>query len=73
MKANKIIDFLSAEIASTKKLKKNLTHYAFSETLKGNMIFLNFKAIIAEVERLGTVIEFLEDKKREYIRLNETI
>lgn len=66
-----IINFISREVRSLKKIKTNITRFAYSEALKGKMLFIDFQRCINEVERMAIEIDFLERKKIEYIKIKE--
>ena len=66
-----IINFISKEVRGLKKIKTNITRFAYSEALKGKILLLDFQRCIAEVERMGIEIDFLEQKMLEYIKIKE--
>jgi len=66
-----IINFISREVRSLKKIKTNITRFAYSEALKGKILFIDFQRCINEVERMAIEIDFLERKKLEYIKIKE--
>ena len=66
-----IINFISKEILGFKKIKSNLTRFAYSQSLKGAIRLLDFQRCINEIERLTIEIDFLERKKLDYINIKE--
>jgi hypothetical protein len=66
-----IINFISKEILALKKIKSNLTRFAYSQSLKGAIRLLDFQRCIGEIERIAIEIHFLERKKLEYIKIKE--
>lgn len=68
---NLTIKFIAKEIALIKKNKNNLVKFAYSESLKGKIIFLDFQKIINETQRMSIEIDFLESKKQEYAKIKE--
>lgn len=66
-----IINFISREVRSLKNIKTNITRFAYSEALKGKILFIDFQRCINEVERMAIEIDFLERKKLEYIKIKE--
>lgn len=66
-----IIKFINKEIAFIRKNKKNLTRYLYLENIKGRILFLDFQRIIEEIQRMGIEIEFLEEKRLEYFKIQE--
>lgn len=66
-----IINFISKEILGLSKIKHNLTLFAYSESLKGKILLLDFQRIINEIGRISIEINFLERKRLEYIKIKE--
>lgn len=66
-----IIKFINKEIAFIRKNKKNLTRYLYLENIKGRILFLDFQRIIEEIQRMGVEIQFLEEKRLEYFKIQE--
>lgn len=66
-----IIKFINKELAFVKKNKKNLTRYLYLENIKGRILFLDFQRIIEEIQRMGVEIQFLEEKRLEYFKIQE--
>lgn len=66
-----IINFITKELSSIRKNKKNLVEFAYSESIKGKLIFLDFQRIINETQRMSVEIEFLENKRKHYIATKE--
>ena len=66
-----IIKFITKELTSIRKNRKNLVKFAYSESLKGKMIFLDFQRIINETQRMSIEIQFLEDKRQHYTKIKE--
>ena len=66
-----MIKSMTKEISILTNLKKKLVQYAYSQSVKGKIIFLDYKSIISEAERMAIEINFLEEKRLEYIRLKE--
>ena len=66
-----IIKFISKELASIRKNRKNLVKFAYSESLKGKIIFLDFQRIINETQRMSVEIQYLEDKRQHYTKIKE--
>ncbi len=66
-----IINFITKELTSIRKNKKNLVKFAYSESVKGKMIFIDFERIINETQRMSVEIEFLEEKRQHYTKIKE--
>jgi hypothetical protein len=66
-----IIKFITKELTSIRKNRKNLVKFAYSESLKGKMIFLDFQRIINETQRMSIEIQYLEDKRQHYTKIKE--
>ena len=66
-----IIKFITKELTSIRKNKKNLVKFAYSESVKGKMIFIDFERIINETQRMSIEIEYLEDKRQHYNKIKE--
>ena len=66
-----IIKFITKELASIRKNRKNLVLFAYSESVKGKIIFLDFQRIINETQRMSVEIGFLEDKRQHYTKIKE--
>jgi hypothetical protein len=66
-----IINFIAKELTSIRKNKRNLVKFAYSESVKGKMIFLDFQRIINETQRMSIEIDFLENKLQEYNKIKE--
>jgi hypothetical protein len=66
-----IINFITKELSAIRKNKKNLVKFAYSESVKGKLIFLDFQRIINETQRMSVEIQFLEDKRKHYIETKE--
>ena len=66
-----IIKFINKELAFVRKNKKNLTRYLYLENIKGRILFLDFQRIIEEIQRMGVEIQFLEEKRLEYFKIQE--
>ena len=66
-----IINFITKELTSIRKNKRNLVKFAYSESVKGKMIFLDFQRIINETQRMSIEIDFLENKLQEYNKIKE--
>ena len=66
-----IIKFINKELAFIRKNKKNLTRYLYLENIKGRILFLDFQRILEEIQRMGIEIEFLEEKRLEYFKIQE--
>ena len=66
-----IIKFITKELTSIRKNRKNLVKFAYSESLKGKIIFLDFERIINETQRMSIEIEYLEDKRQHYNKIKE--
>jgi len=66
-----IIKFITKELTSIRKNKKNLVKFAYSESVKGKMIFLDFQRIINETQRMSIEIQYLEDKRQYYNKIKE--
>jgi len=67
-----IINFITKQLSFIRKNKKNLVAFAYSETLKGKIIFLDFQRIINETQRMSIEINYLEDKRQHYNKIKET-
>ena len=66
-----IIKFITKELTSIRRNRKNLVKFAYSESLKGKMIFLDFQRIINETQRMSVEIQYLEDKRQHYTKIKE--
>jgi hypothetical protein len=66
-----IIKFISRELTLIRKNRKNLVKFAYSESVKGKIIFLDFERIINETQRMSIEIEYLEDKRQHYNKIKE--
>ena len=66
-----IIKFITKELTSIRKNRKNLVKFAYSESLKGKLIFLDFQRIINETQRMSVEIQYLEDKRQHYTKIKE--
>jgi hypothetical protein len=66
-----IIKFINKELAFIKKNKKNLTRYLYLENIKGKILFLDFQKIIEEIQRMGVEMQYLEEKRLEYFKIQE--
>jgi hypothetical protein len=66
-----IIKFISRELTLIRKNRKNLVKFAYSESVKGKIIFLDFQRIINETQRMSIEIEFLEEKRQYYTKIKE--
>jgi hypothetical protein len=66
-----IIKFITKELTSIRKNRKNLVKFAYSESLKGKIIFLDFERIINETQRMSVEIQYLEDKRQHYTKIKE--
>ena len=66
-----IIKFISRELTLIRKNRKNLVKFAYSESVKGKIIFLDFERIINETQRMSIEIEFLEEKRQYYTKIKE--
>ena len=66
-----IIKFITKELTSIRKNRKNLVKFAYSESVKGKMIFLDFQRMINETQRMSVEIQYLEDKRQYYTKIKE--
>jgi len=66
-----IIKFISKELSSIRKNRKNLVAFAYSESLKGKILFIDFQRIINETQRMSVEIQYLEDKRQLYNKIKE--
>ena len=66
-----IIKFISKELSSIRKNRKNLVAFDYSESLKGKILFIDFQRIINETQRMSVEIEFLEEKRQHYTKIKE--
>jgi hypothetical protein len=66
-----IIKFISRELTLIRKNRKNLVKFAYSESVKGKMIFLDFQRIINETQRMSIEIQYLEDTRQYYNKIKE--
>lgn len=66
-----IIKFISKELSSIRKNRKNLVAFAYSESLKGKILFIDFQRIINETQRMSIEIQYLEDKRQHYNKIKE--
>jgi hypothetical protein len=65
------IVLINNEIKEQKKIKENLTRFAYLENNNLRLIFLDFKYIIEEIVRLTNYIDSLEKTKLEFFKLKE--
>lgn len=68
---NLIIKSITKELISLKQNKENLVKFAFLESIKGKLFFFKFQRIINETQRMSVEIEFLEAKRRHYIKIKQ--
>ena len=66
-----IIKFISKELSSIRKNRKNLVAFAYSESLKGKILFIDFQRIINETQRMSVEIQYLEDKRQHDNKIKE--
>ena len=66
-----IIKFISKELSSIRKNRKNLVAFAYSESLKGKILFIDFQRIINETQRMSVEIQYLEEKRQHYNKIKE--
>lgn len=66
-----VIDDITKELLFINKTRKNLIKFAYSQSVKGKIIFLDFERIISEVQRMSAEIEFLEAERQVYINAKE--
>jgi len=66
-----IIKFINKELAFLRKNKKNITRYLYLENIKGKILFLDFQKMVEEIQRIGVEIQFLEEKRLEYFKIQE--
>lgn len=66
-----VIDSITQELLFIKKTRKNLIKFAYTESVKGKMIFIDFQGIINEAQRMSVEIEFLEVERQVYINAKE--
>jgi hypothetical protein len=66
-----IIKFINKELAFLRKNKKNITRYLYLENIKGKILFLDFQRMVEEIQRIGVEIQFLEEKRLEYFKIQE--
>ena len=66
-----ITDFITKELIIIRKNRRNLVKFAYSETIKGKIIFIDYQRIINEVQRMSVEIDFLEHKRQQYNKLKE--
>ena len=66
-----IIKFITKELTSIRKNRKNLVTFSYSESIKGKLIFLDFQRIVSETQRMSVEIEFLEGKRQHYTKIKE--
>ena len=66
-----VIDSITQELLFIKKTRKNLIKFAYTESVKGKMIFIDFQGIINEAQRMSVEIEFLEVERQVYINATE--
>ena len=66
-----IIDFITEELNYIRRTKKQLVKFAYSESLKGKIIFLDFQRIVNETQRMSIEINFLEEKRQHYTKIKE--
>jgi hypothetical protein len=66
-----VIDSITKELLFIKKIRKNLIKFAYSQSVKGKIIFLDFERIINEAQRMSVEIEFLEAERQVYINAKE--
>lgn len=66
-----IIKFINKELTSIRKNKRNLVKFAYSESVKGKIIFIDFERIINEIQRMSIEINYLENKRVSYNKIKE--
>jgi len=66
-----IIKFINKELAFLRNNKKNITRYLYLENIKGKILFLDFQKMVEEIQRIGVEIQFLEEKRLEYFKIQE--
>jgi hypothetical protein len=66
-----IIKFINKELAFLRNNKKNITRYLYLENIKGKILFLDFQRMVEEIQRIGVEIQFLEEKRLEYFKIQE--
>ena len=66
-----IIKFISTELTSIRKNRKNLVKFAYSESVKGRLLYFDFNRIVSEIERMSIEIRYLEEKRLEYFKIQE--
>jgi hypothetical protein len=64
-----IIDFISKEARYLKRVKHNLTRFAYVESKNGRLRLMDFQRITSELERLAKEIDFLEQTRTVYINI----
>lgn len=66
-----IINYINKEIKFIKKNKKNLTRFLYLENIKGKILYIDFQRILGEIQRMSIEIDFLENKRLDYIKIKE--
>ena len=66
-----IIKHITKEIKFIEKNKNNLTRYLYLENIKGKVLYLDFKRFLDEIQRMSIEIQFLENKRLDYIKIKE--
>jgi hypothetical protein len=66
-----VIAWISEELTSIKRNKSNLVNFAYSECVKGKIIYIDFQRIMNETQRMGIEINFLEEKRQYYTKIKE--
>jgi hypothetical protein len=66
-----VIAFISKELTSIKRNKSNLVNFAYSECVKGRIIYIDFQRIMNETQRMSVEINFLEEKRQYYTKIKE--
>jgi len=66
-----IIAFISKELTVIRRNRKNLVKFAYTESIKGKLIYIDFQKIINETQRMSVEVEFLEEKRQHYTKEKE--
>jgi len=66
-----IIAFISKELTVIRRNRKNLVKFAYTESIKGKLIYIDFQKIINETQRMSVEVEFLEEKRQHYTKVKE--
>jgi len=67
------INSITKELKELHSMKKNLTNFAFQQTINGKLRRIDFQRIISEVESISNQIVYLESLRNDYNNMIESI